>query len=244
MIHDDIDDTMRGGRWWRAGDGRLALRLNERSGFLSYLSRPLDIRINDLQPGVSLTLTEPRYVGDTIQPVTTTFQFAAPGHIYGPPTQLNLRGLVGRYLVVRASGEREVWDFAATGDLYVNRATEFVHHDYAVIDGKLRIETIFQTLDWPLSGFERGRGFAVHLSSGGANVFYYMDGPHWAERADLPMPTPAERERALAQEFAITQKSHATAAALNASMAQMSQMMDMIADDIADRPYRYEWRPQ
>ncbi len=233
MLTNEDAGVVRGGRWWREGDALMA-RLNERSGFMAYLSRPIRDEIVDVSAG-SLTLNEPE---------PTTYMRLRDGHVYGPPDELNFRSLVGRYLVVKSNGDREIWDFDVSGKLYVNRPTEFVAYDWSVADGKLLIDAIFRDIKWILADFQRGAGFAVPWSDGGADVFYYMDGPHWAPPADLPMPTLAQRERALAQELAITSKSFATSSALNSATAQMGQMMDMMADDIADRPYRYEWVPR
>lgn len=228
MLTNEKEGVLRGGRWWREGDALMA-RLNETSGYMAYLSRPIRNEIVDLSPD-SLTLNKS-------QP--GTYARVSDGHVYGAPDELNFRSLVGRYLVVASDGDREIWDFDVSGKVYANRPTEFVAYDWSVADGKLLIDTIFKDVTWTPTNFQRGAGFAV-----GADVFYYMDGPHWAPPADLPMPTQAERERALAQELAISRKSFATSSALNAATAQMGQMMDMIADDIADRPYRYEWVPR
>lgn len=105
----------------------------------------------------------------------------------------------------------------------------------------LIIDGLMQDYHFPIRDFQLGRGFTAG-QGGTPYVFRYFDGPHWAPPADLPMPSQAQMERALAQEIALNSMASATSASINSGITAMSEVLDMMNDDLADRPYRYEWR--
>jgi|GEM_PF-2890345 len=224
-------------RWYLSGD-TLYLRYNRTLGMLSYLSEPLSFPVT-LEPGKTLTL--PLSVGGSVQPVL--LEYAGPQTPYGDPLQMGIRVLEGRDVVISPSGEKEMWEFSDTGWAYLNRRTGYEAMRFEVKDNTLIIDGLMKDYYFPIRDFELGRGF-IAGNDPNPYRFSYYDGPFWAPSADMPMPTKVEIERALAQEIAITQKATATSAAINSGIQTMSDVLDMMNDDIADRPYRYEWVPR
>lgn len=211
------------------------LRYNKTLGLLSYLSEPSSFKVT-LDPGKSLTL--PLSVGGQSQPVALAY--AGPQTPYGDPIQMGIRVLEGRYVVTAPSGAKEMWKFADTGSVYLNRASGYEAMKFRVENGALIIDGVYRDYSFPMRDFELGKGFVAE-TGGNPYIFEYYDGPFWAPPGDMPMPTQAELDRGLAQELALTSKAYATSNAINNSTQMMADTMEMMADDIADRPYRYEW---
>lgn len=146
----------------------------------------------------------------------------------------------GRWLVRGADGRKEIWEFDLGGSVYVNRESGFEALRWSLDGDVLTIKVLTSSTQLRVRNFQRGRGFQVG-PQGNPDTFLYMDGPFYAPPFDMPQPTQRELDIALAQELAISRKASATSAAINQSVAGMADMVEMMTDDIADRPYRYEW---
>jgi len=225
-----------GGRY-KVENGTLKIRYNKTRGFFNYLSPVASIQISSIKPGQSF-VTRENYGGVTHDLVHT---FDRADHPLGTIENTNHdMSFYGRWLVKAADGRREVWEFRPNGSVLVNRKSGFEALRWSLDGDILTIKVLTSATNMKVRNFQRGRGFQVGPEDR-PDTFLYMDGIHYSPPFESPAPTQRQLDVALAQELAITQKANATSAAINQSTAAMADMMEMMTDDIADRPYRYEW---